>query len=449
MKPIAYPSSHSIFSFAFKDWLIGLFLVASPFFMFAIVADRDWPTLWVMLFAGFFLVIEFLRTGGHFWIDRSYGYLGWFLAAYVLSMLIVLFSPYTMSLLGRTPPERAITITLRIFFAAFVYVVFVNCLADGSERSFHRIFVIEMMVGLFVAFFGILQYVSFVGFGYDGLTHIEPTNETYKLYSSFLGKGSQRVYRAAAFFNEPSVFGFFLVPFFVKAIVARSQQIILGTKTIHAVIIGVFLLAILVNMSLTAVLSVFIITVLFLLYSLRNSPYFGRILLLSMGILVLIVVSPVGSIIVERLDRVLGLQDPSTLDRIFRAFTGVRVFLESPFYGVGPGGYAFWYPRYGGFLVEGMAAPLNMWLYFLTDVGILGFIPFLMFLGSILRRGYRAWARHRLVPVYFWSLISFLVLHSTIDMWYIEIFWFELAMLTTLASAPNLSSVVVDSRVRP
>ena len=119
------------------------------------------------------------------------------------------------------------------------------------------------------------------------------------------------------------------------------------------------------------------------------------------------------------------------------AFTGLRVFLENPLIGVGPGGYAFWYPRFGGFVVGGMASPLNMWLYFLTDVGILGVIPFALFVANIARRSYRSVSTHPLVIVYLWSLVSFLVLHSTNDMWYIEIFWFELAMMVVLISSPK------------
>jgi O-antigen ligase len=441
MKASVPTYTHTAYAFPIKEWLMYLFLAASPFYMFAVFADRDWPTLWVMLAIFFFLALEFLYTQGKFWYDRSFTYLALFISCYLLSALIVLFTHHAESYLGRTPEDRALTVTIRALFAGAVYLAFVNCMAGCSERSYRKIFYVQMMVGTAIAMFGIVQYVSFVGFSYDGLTHIAPTNETYALQSSFLGRGSQRIYRAAAIYNEPSIFGFFLAPFLVKAVVARAHNVIIGNTIVHGLLIVTLTTAIAMNLSLTAVLSVVFVTFVFVAYSLRGTPYFGKFLLASLVLLVLFMLSPLGSTVLQRLDVVFGLRDPSTLDRVFRAYTAFEVFLQSPVFGIGPGGYAFWYPKLKGFIVQGMASPLNMWLSFLTDAGIFAFIAFLVFLGNILRRAYRARARHPLLRVYLWSLFCYLVLLTTIDIWYSELFWFELAMLLSLASSPFLSSM--------
>jgi O-antigen ligase len=76
-----------------------------------------------------------------------------------------------------------------------------------------------------------------------------------------------------------------------------------------------------------------------------------------------------------------------------------------------------------------MAAPLNVWLHFLTDVGIVGFIPFIVFLGMILRSAFKASKQEPLIGVYLWSIIAYLILLTTLDFWFLEMLWFEIAVL--------------------
>jgi hypothetical protein len=430
------PSSE--FLLPLKEWLLYLFLIVSPFYMFAVFFDRDWPAFWVVVLMVVLMILEILRSGGRFWIDRSFIYLSMVLVAYVASTLVVVFSGSSMALLGRDAVDRAWTTLVRLVYVVSAYIIFVNFLAEGTGRMFRRLFVLHMIVGVLVAGFGIVQYVSAVFFGSSALVQIAPTSESYRLYSSYAGLGSQRFYRAAAFFSEPSAYGFFLVPFLVKAVVAWANNEILGGKLIHFVIVIILVVAILFNLSMTAILSAALLTMLYILYSLRGSRHFWKFMALFLLALGAIVATPAGVLALQRLNRVFGLQDVSTLDRLFRAFVGLRIFADHPLLGVGPGGFAFWYPAFGGIALGGLASPLNVWITFLTDAGVLSLGSFVLFLANVLRRGIRGISSHPLVPVYFWGLVSLLVLLTTLDAWYWETLWFEAAMLIGLSSSPFL-----------
>ena len=100
---------------------------------------------------------------------------------------------------------------------------------------------------------------------------------------------------------------------------------------------------------------------------------------------------------------------------------------------------------FGQLVFGGLASPLNVWISFLTDAGIIGLIPFVLFLVNVLRRSARAIWRHPLVKVYLWGVFSLLILLTTLDAWYWETLWFELAVLIGLTSSHFLES---DSGVR-
>ncbi len=409
--------------------------------MFSVFTDRDWPALWVICGLAFILILDFFYRGGQIWNDRSFTPLILFVGAYIVATFAMSVADPITSILGRTPQDRALTITTRVIYAAIVYVVFVSVLSQGDDLFYRRVFAIQMTVGAAIALFGIIQYISYNFLSSDLLIEIEPTNETYKLASSFATSGGERVYRASAVYSEPSSFGFFLVPLLTKAVVARIEHTNVFSKSGQMVFIGIFALAIVLNLSLTAVLAATTIMSILLLLSLRHSKHFTKVLAGMVIVIIAIVISPLGSLILERVARVLSLQDGSTLDRLYRQYVGIKVFMENPFTGIGPGGFAFEYARSGGLMDKGFAAPLSMWLSFLTDVGIVGAAPFFVFLVHVVRRGMTCRNRHPLVRVYLWGLGGLLLLQTTNDYWYGEVFWFELAMIVSLASAPALRTL--------
>lgn len=435
-----YRPATSLFDLPLKEWMIYLYLLVSPFYMFALLSTRDWPGLWIVGMMSLLFAVQFFHSGFRLWLDSSSYSLFFFLAAYVVGTLLVVLSDLPMTLLGRSPQERAITTLIRVFYIVIVYGLFVNFLADADGKTLKRIFTAQILIGGVIALFGIAQYITATVFSWGGLIGIEGTNLTFKMGSSFFGLGRSRVFRSAAIFSEPSAFGFFLVPLFIKAVISFLENVFVVNKRFHLVLLGVFVLAILFNLSLTAILSSTI-----LLLVLFSTTFGGsRILLWTIVFaafsLVVILLTPVGALILGRIDRVMQLGDVSTLDRLFRVYVGILAVIQSPLIGVGPGFYAFLYPIHGGVDRMILATPLNIWLSFLTDVGILGIIPFLFFLKNVLGRARRSVKHNPLVRAYLWSTVSFLLLLSTLDLWYLEVFWFDAAMLVVLSNGRFASS---------
>jgi len=435
-----YHTEDGAYGVPLKDWLLYLYAAVAPLYSFAIFLGRDTPGLWVIGLMLVLLIYEVLRSGGSFIFDRSFLYLLLLLFVYAAITLHIYFEEPGGSWLGRTPLQRAVAIDLRLLNVVGAFIVFVHFLADAPMRVLHNILKIQLIVGAVLGLFGILQYAMFVLFHSTTLTAIEPTNEAFALRSNIFRLAHAQVFRAPAIFSEPSFFGFFLIPVTVKAVVAWGQRAYVGSRALHAVLIAVFMLAILANFSLTAVLSIFGMFIILAVFLIRRSPRRAvSLLILIIAFAGLILVSPIGTAMLERAEQVFELRDLSLLDRMLRVYTGTLVFLENPLSGVGPGGYAFWYPRMGGIDQNLMATPLNVWLSFLTDVGIIGFLPLLFFLWNVIRRGIRYASRNALVPVYLWSVVSYLVLMTTLDFWFLELFWFEVAVLLSLTAGWNLN----------
>lgn len=428
-----------MFQLPLKDWILYVYLIASPFYMFALVTTRDWPALWIVGFMLLLFVVQFFHSGFRFWLDSSSYSLLFFLAAYVVGTLIVVLTEHSMSLLGRSPEERAITTLVRVIYVVVVYGLFVNFLADADSKTLKRIFVAQIVIGSVIALFGIVQYITAAVFSWGGLIGIEGTNESFRTGSSFFGIGRSRVYRSAAIFVEPSAFGFFLVPLFIKVVLSFMENVIIVSRKVHLTLLGIFILAILFNLSLTAIFSTAILMMVLFGTTFGGSRIILAITMFALFCLGIILLTPVGALLIGRIDRVFQFSDVSTLDRLFRVYVGFLVLLKSPLIGVGPGLYAYFYPIYGGVERSVMASPLNVWLTFLTDVGILGMIPFVFFLKNVLGRAKRNVTQNPLVRAYLWSTVSFLLLLSTVDVWYLEVFWFDVAMLVVLSNGPFAS----------
>jgi hypothetical protein len=429
-----YQPALSLYDVPLKEWMIYLYLLVSPFYMFALVSTRDWPALWVVGFMLLLFLVQFFHSGFRFWFDSSYYPLFFFLAAYVVGTLIVLFADHSMTLLGRSPHERALTTLIRVTYIVIVFGLFLNFLADADEKILKRIFVVQIAIGAVIALFGIVQYITATFFSWGGLISIEGTNETFKMGSSFFGLGRSRVYRSAAIFSEPSAFGFYLVPLFTKVVISFLQNTLIVNKRVHLTLLGIFILAILFNLSLTAIIPTAILMMVLLGTTFGGSRVFLWIIVFTLICFGLVLLTPVGGLLIDRVNRIFQFSDVSTLDRLFRVYVGLLALMTSPLIGVGPGFYSFLYPIHGGVDRFVMATPLNVWLTFLTDVGILGIIPFVFFLKNVLGRAKRNLDHNPLVRVFLWSTVSYLLLLSTDDFWYLEVFWFDAAMLVVLSN---------------
>ena len=416
-------------------WLLYAHVLVAPFFVYSVLFGRDIPSQWVVASMAVIFALEFTRTGGRFVADRTFLYLFLFFLAYGLSTFQLVLTEPVNTVLNRAPLERAWAIDLRLVIVLVSYFVFLQFLAAAPDRLIWSLCRLQIIVGTVIAFFGIVQYVLAVAFHSNVLSAIAPTNESFALRSPIFRLGSERVFRSMSIFNEPSFFGFFLVPVVVKTAAALQQQLYVGTRRMHAGILAILIAAVVTNFSFTAILTLLSLTLFIVGLIARRHPKVALGAIAGALVIVATIwISPASSLAVERIRLLFQFRDLSALDRLLRVYTGTLVFLKSPWIGVGTGGYAYWYTRLGGLDYTILASPLNIWLSVLTDVGLVGMVPFFLFLANVIRRGIRNSANSPLAVVYLWTVIAYLVLLTTLDFWYLDIFWFEAAVLVRLSA---------------
>lgn len=436
-----YIESDDFLSLPVKDWLLYAYTVVCPFFVFSVFFSRDTPANWVIALMLLLMLIDVVKSGGDFWTDVSFVYLLILFAFYLISTTALLIEDPTNTWAGRTPLERAIGIDVRVLIVVIAFLAFVHHLADAPPHVFSRILKIQFLVGVLMALFGLMQYISYTVFHSSALVGIESTNEAFSLRTNFFIVGKERVFRTSAVFSEPSYFGFFLIPLLVKSVVAYYEGLYFGSRSTHVLMILTFLLALLSNFSFTGILTLVGLAFLFGIVYSRKAPKVALgIGLITIGFVAALVLSPIGGVFLTRFENIIRGQDLSTVARVLSAYLGFVVFLDNPLFGVGPGGFAFLYAKMGILVGRNqMHTPLNAWFSILTDVGIVGFVPFCALLWSILRRAIRNLNRHPLIVVYLWSAVSYLFLITTADLWFLDMFWFELAILLTLGVSPMLN----------
>jgi O-antigen ligase len=439
--PAMVPFWTTLITIPVREVLLYVFAIVAPFFMFSILFGRDTPGMWVVIVMGVLVLIESIQDGGRIWVDRCFRWLLLFAAVYFLVTFAMILQEPVGTVLRRTRVDRAITTDLRLIGVVASFLIFASILADAPERVLKQVLHVQMYTGAVIAGFGIMQYLVFQLAGSTALAGIEPTNEAFAAKSFVLRISGQRFFRSTGVFNEPSFFGFYLIPLIVKSFTAWYSGLTIGSKKVHIGLMVIFGAALLTNFSFTALMGVFAIAIVVVVVGLLRSPRVALSLAaIAIAFFGILVVSPIGSAMLERFGAVFALRDLSTLDRLLRVYTSTLVFLDNPVFGVGPGGYAFWYTKLGGLDYTIMASPLNIWLSILTDVGIVGFVFFILFLVSIMKRAFRYLDRHPLVGIYLWSTLAHLVLLSTVDIWFVEMIWFELAMLLAVVAGEGLRS---------
>lgn len=416
-----------------RDWLLYLYAIACPFFVFSVATGRDMPANWIMVLLLVVMLLDMIANSWRVWWDSSETLLLVLLGIYVISSLYIMAQGQANTWAGRTPEQRAIGINVRWGVAILSLVVLVHHLRNVSRDTLLIILQLQLLVGAIIALFGLIQFAFHTFFGVT--LSLEPTNEAFELRSNVFRIGKERIFRSSSIYSEPSYFGFYLLPLFVKALVLfRKKVLLLGSNIIHFICLTFLLFALITNFSLTAIFSgIFLVLIAGMLRA--RESFFATVATLGIiiAVLVVLLLSPWGDLFQKRIERLVDLQDLSTLARFFSGYVGFLVFFENPLVGVGPGGFAFKYPEMGIFVDKQlMHTPLNIWLSVLTDVGIIGFIPFAAFWWSLVSRSSRFRTEDPLVSAQFWSIVSLILLLTTVDLWYLDLIWFEVSLLLTL-----------------
>ncbi len=430
-----YQTESSALLVPLQEWLLYLYILVAPFFVFSVFFSRDSLALWVVALMAIFTMMEVVRTGGFLPVDRSFVYAGMLLAVFILSTFLIRLNEPPISWHGRTPLERAVAIDLRLLFVIAAYVIFVLLMLESRRGLLKNILVLQIAVGAAMALLGIAQFAEYSLFHSEHLSGFESTNESYILRGNIFRLGYQTFFRSAAIYSEPSYLGFFLLPIAVKMILVQAEGALQMPRWIRSLALVVLIVGVGVSLSIGTFVAVVLLALLYFLYSLRRQPKLAiGAIALSVLLIGLLVSTPAGGAVIGRVENIVRFRDPSLIDRLVRLYTSLIVFVQHPFLGVGPGGYAFWYPRLGGLDQSVMVTPGNIWLSMLTDVGIVGGSCFVALCVSVLSRAVRRMTEDPMVRIYFWSVVSYLILMTMNDLWFLELFWFDLAVLVVLIS---------------
>ncbi len=416
-----------------RDWLLYLYALACPFFVFSLATGRDMPAHWIMALLLVVMLLDIIANSWRLRWDSSETFLLVLLGIYMISSLYVMAQGQANTWAGRTPEERALGINVRWGVAILSLIVLVHHLRNVSRDTLLIILQLQLLVGAVIALFGLIQFALHTFFGVS--LSLEPTNKAFELRSNVFRIGKEKIFRASSIYSEPSYLGFYLLPLFVKALVLfRKKVLLLGSNIIHLICLMILLFGLITNFSLTAILSGMFLVLIAGILRARESPVATVATLgIIIALLVVLLLSPWGGLFQKRIERLVDLQDLSTLARFFSGYVGIVVFLQNPLLGVGPGGFAFKYPEMGIFVDKQlMHTPLNIWLSVLTDVGIVGFIPFAAFWWSVVRRSSRLRTEDPLVSAQFWVIVCLILLLTTVDLWYLDLVWFEISLLLTL-----------------
>jgi len=296
----------------------------------------------------------------------------------IFSWFVLFLAAGIFSLLFAENFTRGISVWLFIVFS-FAFGYFVSAIVNSEEKLKKAVKVILFAAAVF-ALFGLYQFIgSYLGW---------PT-------------GLRSAYQIGVF-AFPRIQSTFLEPlYFANFLIVPVSVLFLGyvaegrlNKT-RVIILFLLILALLLTFSRGGYLGVgaaFIVGVV-LLFVFRLTPkkrIFGKIFGACLGVLGIVVLLGSFSNInletfVERAqDVTVTSADTGRLDNFQRAFT---FFQASPIHGVGVGNYGV---VAGGYSKEwGWGIVNNEYLEVLAETGLVGFIPFAIFLLAIFIRGFR------------------------------------------------------------
>ncbi len=133
------------------------------------------------------------------------------------------------------------------------------------------------------------------------------------------------------------------------------------------------------------------------------------------------------TVLIEKL--IGGTNDSSALskyDRLNQSVTGINMFVDNPIVGVGLSQYGYYYKKYQytdkfDNLHQDKMIPNNIYVELLSELGILGFVVFMLFLYSIYLRS----RIHSLAPLRYGMLSMFLVFLAfpTYSLMFLWTFW--------------------------
>lgn len=309
------------------------------------------------------------------------------LSHYALTLLLLftlfniggVLSIFQMADLKKAPLYIAVS-----YFLALT-AVFFAAVTESDWRRLQPLFTGYMVAAVITGLLGIGGYLNLI-----------PAAELFTLYG-----------RAKGAFNDPNVFG----PFLILPVTWCIYQVLtrpLAKSLLHWALLLVLTLAILLSFSRAAwgmfAMSLLLIPALLFLRS-NDQRFRAKILLISIGAIFILVVMLIIALQIPQISELFSQRarleqdyDSARTGRFARHWLGFLLSMEKPF-GIGPLEFG---PMFG-------EDTHNIWLKAVLDYGWLGFVAFIILIALTLAFGFRLMLRDRpWQPYLLCSYVAFL-----------------------------------------
>lgn len=398
--------------------LLALYVFSLAFFDKSIFLGYDSPHLYLGLICIFSLIV-LRRNQGIVLPDAAFFWL-----LFLFALLLSSFFAFSY--------ERILSNAARLISVLAISLAVYNLLRSyrGAVQDGLKFY---LMLSLFLAVFGMLQFIEFNRFQTFNL-YLPATNLQF-IAAGGPGAvaGSLSIFRATGTFAEPSWLAFFLVPATILSMIRYLQSSVIRYLILTLILfcglictlslagLSIFALTIFAMISLKAVLLLRSLKI--NIHSLRRFAYLIIIILIAVTVAATYITSS-DDYVLTRLNEIAHGQDPSSEIRIATANQALHLFERSPLIGVGAGNYPF-----AAFSFLGGPADVSInsgFLLILAEMGIIGLVTIgLVFWGSLYPL-----LRHSspISEQLLWLLVCDGLLLIAFNWWYHPLLWLHLTI---------------------
>ena len=348
------------------------------------------------------------------------------------------------------------TFWIQLVFATLLYFALANTIPYSKQLRY--VFQLWIGVAFIVALYGLYQVLA-RNFEWPlaYLPYLHPEPERLPSGLAFAG-----YVRPSSFLREPTYLGMYLLgPTLFTAILFFTRQDkkwLFRSRRLNAIVLTTLLLTIVASFALAAYITLGVLLSLSLLFNRRlRKPiiHFGSKLIVMLLVFLLVsklLQMPFSQAIEERLVRVISVifpmevnpPDPSAQIRLYEAIIALKTWLNHPIIGVGLNQLQFVNPHYipadttsWQIKIAERGYTHNMWLAVLAQVGVVGFLFFMLIWFHGLRMMYLAyyhagWPLKGLALGVFYVLLDTMIRGTMGGPFIFPLYWFYLGLASMI-----------------
>lgn len=319
-----------------------------------------------------------------------------------------------------------ITQVLYLFFCFLVYFFAKNFLQrkKGREEMIKKTINIQIFSLLFVCIFGLYQVLAY----HFHITPINIFNQREGVYVSKAFMGG--FYRTNSVMPEPSMLAFYLCPMIIFILFLSKDYLKINKNFLLVITLLTGIFTISTSFLFGILIIVFILSIEFLKFLKRKYLFnisisfkeFALVFILTIGVIILLFYFKLierGLLILKSSIEKLKIENFSGKERIDKFLTGIRILKESNMLGVGFGTYR----------------STDLLSTFLANIGIVGFLLFLIYvLYSLIRTKKKIEISNLAKPYFFYFITLFAIALISVPELYFLFIWLNLAILEVVIS---------------